>query len=179
MNKIYIFLFIVLFLGTLLPIRLSAEVSLEELIGDKPKKEAIPEITGPDWTEITCDGNMLVNYRENWVRFARNVRVNNQRGKIFSDLLIIFMEENGKRVDRAESRGNVRILMGGREGTGDALIYYPEEKKAVLIGHAALKEGNNTVRGKSITFYTDTRDIEIDGAREVEFHPRTEFQLDF
>jgi len=157
------------------------EVTIAEILGEEEETApaGIPEVVGPDWTEITCDGNMLVNYEEGWVRFSRNVKVKNQRGTILSDLLVIFTRDNGEKVDRAEARGNVHILTGEREGTGDSLIYYPDEKKAVLIGNAVLRDGQNSVNGQSITFHTDTRDAEIDRADQVEFHPRTEFELDF
>ncbi|HOO77895.1 MAG TPA: LptA/OstA family protein [bacterium] len=138
----------------------------------------LPEVVGPDWTEITCDGNMLVNYREGWVRFARNVKVTNQRGIITSDLLVIFTSGGGEKVDRAEARGNVTIVSGDRVGTGDALIYYPEEHKVVLSGNALVKEGVNTVSGETLTLYTDSRDVEINRAQDIQFHPRTEFELD-
>ncbi len=154
-------------------------LDFEDIISPRENREEVPEVIGDDWTEITCDGNMLINYREGWVRFFRNVRVRNQRGTILSDLLVIFTQDSGKKVERAEARGNVRILTEGREGTGDALIYYPEEKKAVLVGNAVLREGNNSVSGRSITYNFRTGNVEIDRARDIEFHPRTEFELEF
>ncbi len=130
-----------------------------------------------DWTVITCDGNLLMDYEEQLVYFFNNVLVQNPRGTIRSDRLIVFFSPDGQSVEKTEGEGNVRFEAEGRTGRAERMIYYPAEKKTVLIGEASVSFGGDTVRGGVITFYLDKQEMEVEDAPSLEYHPEGDFQI--
>jgi len=131
-----------------------------------------------DWTVVTCDGNLFMDYKSNRVIFFNNVRVENPRGSIRSDRLIIFFSPDGRSVERTKGEGNVQIKAEGRDGRGERLIYYPAERKAVLSGDAVLTVAGNSVRGGKITFYLDQKNIEVEERPILEYVPDKDFDVD-
>jgi len=132
-----------------------------------------------DWTVITCDGNLLMDYLNNRVTFFHNVLVKNPRGSIKSDRLILFLSDQAERVERVEAEGNVRITTANRFGASEKGYYYPNEKKAVLIGDAMVREDENVVRGEKITFYLDREEIEVEKGRDIELVPEKDLEINF
>jgi lipopolysaccharide transport protein LptA len=135
--------------------------------------------TGEDWTAITCDGNLYMDYHRQRVIFFNNVRVENPRGRIQSDRLTVFFSTDGKTVEKAEGEGNVRINAEGRSGRSEKIIYYPGEKKAVLIGEASVTAGGDTVGGGMITFFLDKMDMEVAESPTLEYILEGDYQVDF
>lgn len=132
-----------------------------------------------DWTVITCDGNLLMDYLSNKITFFHNVLVKNPRGSIRTDRLILFLSDQSEKVERVEAEGNVRITTGNRLGSSEKSVYYPDEKKAILIGKAMVREGENVVRGEKITFYLDRKEMEVEKGREIEIVPEKDFEIYF
>jgi len=125
----------------------------------------------PDWTVITADGNLFMDYRKNMVTFFRNVRVNNPRGRLRSDRMIIFVSARDKKMEKVEAFGNVTIDMGERSGSSDKLLYLPEEKKVILLGNAMVRDKKNRVRGKKITFFLDKEEMEVSSVLDINLTP--------
>ncbi len=134
---------------------------------------------GEDWTVITCDGNLFMDYEQQRVIFFNNVRVDNPRGKIQADRLVIWFSPDGKTVEKAEGEGHVRITSEDRVGRSERLVYFPAEKKAVLIGAATVTVGGDSVGGGMITFFLDSMDIEVEENPTMEYLPEEDFQVDF
>lgn len=132
-----------------------------------------------DWTVVTCDGNLLMDYRNQRVVFFNNVLVKNPRGSLRADRLIIFLTPDGKRVERTEGVGNIRIRMEEKTGTSDKVIYYPEEKKAIMLGNAVVSSGSNSVRGGMITFYLDKKEMEVQDAPDLKYIPDEDYDVTF
>ncbi len=130
-----------------------------------------------DWTVVTCDGNLLMDYEKQLVYFFNNVLARNPRGTIRSDRLIVFFSPDGRSVEKTEGEGNVRFEADGRTGRGERMIYYPAEKKTVLIGEASVSFGGDTVRGGMITFYLDKMEMEVEDSPSLEYHPEGDFQI--
>ncbi len=128
---------------------------------------------------ITCDGNLFMDYERQRVIFFNNVRVENPRGNIRSDRLIVYFSPDGKTVEKTEGEGNVRINSEGRSGRSDRIIYFPAEKKAVLVGEAEVTVGGDTVGGGYITFFLDNMDIEVEDSPTLEYLPEADFSVDF
>jgi len=135
--------------------------------------------TGEDWTVITSDGNLYMDYDRQRVIFFNNVRVENPRGRIQSDRLTVFFSPDGKTVEKVEGEGNVRINSEERSGRSEKIIYYPGEKKAVLIGEASVTVGGDTVGGGMITFFLDKMDMEVAESPTLEYIPEGDYQVDF
>lgn len=130
-----------------------------------------------DWTVVTCDGNLFLDYQRQRAHFFNNVLVRNPRGKIRADRLIVFFSPDGRSVERTEGEGNVRFDAEGRTGQAERMIYYPAEKKTVLIGEASVSLGGDTVRGGVITFYLDRKEMEVEDTPSLEYHPEGDFQI--
>jgi len=112
-----------------------------------------------------------MDYRKNMVTFFRNVRVNNPRGRLRSDRMIIFVSARDKKMEKVEAFGNVTIDMGERSGSSDKLLYLPEEKKVILLGNAMVRDKKNRVRGKKITFFLDKEEMEVSSVLDINLTP--------
>ena len=143
-----------------------------------PPPPAVGPTPAEDWTAITCDGNLLMDYEENRVVFFRNVLVKNPRGSLKADRLDVFFSPDGRQVERAEAYGNPWVKMGDREGTSRKINYYPPEKKAVLLGDAVVFSGENQLRGGKITFYLDREEMEVEEAPDMIYSPDKDYDVD-
>ena len=132
-----------------------------------------------DWTVITCDGNLLMDYKNQRITFFNNVLVKNPRGSLQGDCLIIFLTPDGKKVERTEGMGNIRIRMEEKTGTSDKIIYYPEEKKAIMLGNAVVSSGTNSVGGGQITFYLEKKEMEVQESPDLKYIPDEDYDLTF
>ena len=132
-----------------------------------------------DWTVITCDGNLLMDYKNQRITFFNNVLVKNPRGSLRADRLIIFLTPDGKKVERTEGMGNIRIRMEEKTGTSDKIIYYPEEKKAIMLGNAVVSSGTNSVGGGQITFYLEKKEMEVQESPDLKYIPDEDYDLTF
>ena len=132
-----------------------------------------------DWTVITCDGNLLMDYKNQRITFFNNVLVKNPRGSLKGDRLIIFLTPDGKKVERTEGIGNIRIRMEEKIGTSDKIIYYPEEKKAIMLGNAVVSSGTNSVGGGQITFYLDKKEMEVQESPDLKYIPDEDYDVSF
>ena len=132
-----------------------------------------------DWTVVTCDGNLLMDYRNQRIIFFNNVLVKSPRGSLRADRLIIFLTPDGQKVDRTEGVGNVLIHMEEKTGTADKVVYYPEEKKAIMLGNAMVAFESNSVRGGQITFYLDKKEMEVQDTPDLKFMPDEDYDVTF
>jgi len=132
-----------------------------------------------DWTVVTCDGNLLMDYLKQRIIFFNNVLVKNPRGSLRADRLTIFLTPDGKKVERTEGVGNIRIKMEEKTGTSDKVIYYPEEKKAIMLGNAVVSSGSNSVRGGQIIFYLDKKEMEVQDTPDLKYIPDDDYDVSF
>ncbi len=143
------------------------------------KAEANPGPTPPvDWTVITCDGNLFMNYLKDKITFYRNVRAENPRGNLSSDQMVIFVSPDDKKIKKVEAFGNIDIKMGERKGVSDKVLYLPEEKKVILLGNAMVRDKKNQVRGEKITFYLDREEMEVSSVSEIKLVPDEDMETD-
>ena len=147
----------VLMLAALLPLSLSP--GNDDLPGEE------------NWTVITSDGNLLMDYAAQVAVFSHNVKISNPRGRLDSDRLTIFFAEDGQTVKMVEAVGNVKVDMAGKTGGADKLLYYPQERRTVLLGNADIRIGEDSVRGEEITFFLDRDEIVVKAATEMRIAP--------
>jgi len=74
---------------------------------------------------------------------------------MYSDRLVISYTADGRELSRAEAFGNVRILQGTRQGTGDHAVYEPKDARILLDGSPRVTQGDDVVTGKLITYYVN------------------------
>jgi len=59
------------------------------------------------------------------------------------------------------------------------VIYYPEEKKAIMLGNAVVSSGSNSVRGGQITFYLDKKEMEVQDTPDLKYIPDEDYDVTF
>ncbi|MCX6349706.1 MAG: hypothetical protein NTV79_09475 [Candidatus Aureabacteria bacterium] len=141
----------------------------------------LPPVPTPaeDWTVVTCDGNLLVDYERNQATFFRNVLIKNPRGTVRSAQLILYFSPQGKKVEKAEALGGVTVVMGEKTGTADTAVYFPEEKKVVMQGRAVIDQAEGSVRGDTITFFLDRREMRVEGSPGAKVIPEKDIDVKF
>lgn len=85
-------------------------------------------------TTITCDGPMEIDYAKNLAVFNKNVRVDDERGKLFCDTATAYYDAKTKQVSKIVAKGNVIIVRGGSWTYSDEAIYLAPEQKIILSG---------------------------------------------
>lgn len=141
--------------------------------------DAIPTPPVDSWTVITCDGNLSMDYEANQAFFYNNVVVKNPRGTLQADRLVVFFSPDGKKVEKSEASGHVTVRFGEKSGSSNRMVYYPVQKKAILLGDAVVAAGPNSVRGEKITFYLDREEMEVEGAPDGSILPDRDYDVTF
>lgn len=132
-----------------------------------------------DWTVVTCDGNLTVDYERNLATFYRNALIKNPRGTLRSEKLVIHFSEKGKTVEKAEALGGVAVDMGERTGSSDTVVYYPREKRVVMSGRATINQAEGSVRGETITFFLDRQEMRVEGSPVADVIPEKDVGVEF
>ncbi len=118
--------------------------------------------------------------KQNLIIFKGSVMVKRGEMTIYADLMKIKYKEGqmGREIERIEAEGNVRLVQGNREVTGQRAIFYKESESIVLLGNPQVKEGKNIIKGEKITAYLkeDRTIIEGDVKERVKavIYPKTE-----
>lgn len=131
-------------------------LSLFDIAGAIPekeeKKEAKPVV-------ITSDKLSADNIKHTAL-FEGNVIAKTEDMTIYSDRMMVYYTENGDKMDRIESSGNVKVLKGERTIVSKEATYYAEEEKVIFTGDPQAWEGDNKVTGTVITYFIkDERSI--------------------
>ncbi len=122
----------------------------------KDKGQAQPKMK--DKIVITCDDALQIDYLKNIATFNKNVVVDREGSKIYSDIMDIYFitsdkektdkektadsdEANpfaGSDIDKIVARGNVKIVRGDNVSFSDEAIYTAKDKKITLSGRPKL-----------------------------------------
>jgi len=99
--------------------------------------------------KVTFEGNVV----------ARQADVTLHADRIQAD----YSREAGA-IDRIEAEGNVRFVQEGREARSARATFHNLEQRIVLSGGATLRQGENTVRGETLTvFLRENRSVVTGG----------------
>jgi lipopolysaccharide transport protein LptA len=128
---------------------------------------------------ITISADTLeVSRKDRMAIYEGNV-VANDKGRGFSILanrIEFHFDEKMEDVERATAVGNVRISFGERRGTGERAEYFPQEERAVLLGHPKVWQDNDVVSGCKITLLLKEDRSRVDGCDgervNAVFYPR-------
>ncbi len=96
-----------------------------------------------------------------------NVRFIRSDVSVFCDELTAY-HASGFDITKAIATGNVRILTKEVTATGDQGIFYLDEQKVELEGHARAGQGNNTITGHRIVAWLEGSAVEGYGSLETE-----------
>ncbi|MFH1655369.1 MAG: LPS export ABC transporter periplasmic protein LptC [Candidatus Omnitrophota bacterium] len=89
-------------------------------------------------TVITCDGALDIDYQSSIAIFNKNVKVKDQRGEMFSDIMEVYFDSESKGITKIIAKGNVKIVREDNESYSDEAIYTAADKKITLTGRPKL-----------------------------------------
>jgi len=100
--------------------------------------ETVDEEKGFKKTVITCDGPLEIDHEAQLAIFNNNVKVEDESGQIFSDVMRVFFDFKNKKIERIIANGNVKIVRGENVSYSDTAVYTASNKKVVLTGRPRL-----------------------------------------
>ena len=132
------------------------KVTLEKNVNVQMDTQEGPKEKQASKIVITCDGQLNIDYGKNIATFNKNVLVDRQDSKIYSDFMDIYFT-SGKtaapkekeadksgglglsgKIDKIVARGNVKIVRGENVSYSDEAIYTAADKKITLTGRPKL-----------------------------------------
>ncbi|MGE0820696.1 MAG: LptA/OstA family protein [Candidatus Binatia bacterium] len=136
-------------------------------------------------------GKLEFFYNEKRIVFRSNVVAKRENGTITSDLLTVTYEELGadnsaasgangtstarrQRIKEAIAEGNVEITSENRRATCKKAVFDEIKRTVILSGDAVLRDGENEVKGQTVTVDLDEGKTTVEGNPEVRFTPKQE-----
>ena len=113
-----------------------AVVLCAALIAATPPPPAPVPTPAEDWTVVTCDGNLLVDYERNQATFFRNVLIKNPRGTVRSPQLILYFSPQGKKV---VMQGRAVIDQADGSVRGDKITFFLDRREMRVEGSPGAK----------------------------------------
>jgi LPS export ABC transporter protein LptC len=89
-------------------------------------------------TTITCDGPLQVDTQNNIAIFNKNVVVNDERGKLWADMVKVFFNPQDKTIAKVLAIGNVKIVRGQNITYSEQASYDANSKLIILTGRPKL-----------------------------------------
>ena len=113
-----------------------------------------------------------------------------EHGDLKADRIEVFLEPDGRTLDRLEATGDVKLRLDGRWATGERLVYYEAEgrydmegARVVIVEEVEPEETETTApprpgatppppscrrtTGRALTFYRSTDTVAVDGREEL------------
>ncbi len=125
--------------------------------------------------EITAD-TLNADSDGRTVTFEGNVVATQGDVTLHADRLYAEYSRGQNAIEKITADGNVRVVQEGREARAAHAVFYNLEQRIVLSGGADLQQGENTLKGDSVTIYLrENRSVVTSGesgrVRAV-FHPQ-------
>jgi len=113
---------------------------------------------------ITAD-SLEVNRKARAAIYRGNVAANDREHgiSILADRIEFYFDERMEEIERAAATGNVRLSYGERRGVAERAEYYPQEERAVLLGHPKIWQESDVVTGCRITLHLREDRSQVDG----------------
>ena len=143
-----------------------------------PADKASPKGKDDRNQPVTVDSDKMERFgKESLVIFTGNVVARQNNSVQYADRMEVYLDENGDRILRTVSTGNVRIITRDcRTGTARRAEYYDLDQRVVLSGNARVWQDDNVVTGESIVIYiSQDRSVVEGGSKErvkAIFYPR-------
>ncbi|MCM8831108.1 MAG: LPS export ABC transporter periplasmic protein LptC [Candidatus Omnitrophica bacterium] len=94
----------------------------------------IPTKDATDYTTITCDGPLEMEYENGKAVFYNNVVVENRQGKLFCDKATVFFDKDEKKIIKIIAEGNVKIIQEQNVTVAQKATYLVEQKLLIFEG---------------------------------------------
>jgi len=131
-----------------------------ENLQDKMKKSRGP-------TEITADELEIDNAKKMAI-YTGNVVVTQDTTNIFSNKLVVYSDETGKKLEKAVAVGDCRLVRENITATGNTCTFYDAEQRLEVEGNAKAWQEENTLTGNRLVAYLDKDVLEAYGDNRPE-----------
>jgi len=98
------------------------------------KKNVSVKLREDPSTLITCDGPLVVNYKKNISTLYNNVKIVDDRGEIYADVMKILFNPKTRKIVKVIAIGNVRIDKEGNTTYSEKAVYTVKDGRVRLIG---------------------------------------------
>ncbi len=119
--------------------------------GEEPGARS-PDEAGRQPIEITAD-SLRADSGTETVVFQGNVVAKQADVTLHADRLVAEYSRGPNAIEKITAEGNVRVEQAGREAHAARAVFYNLEQRIVLSGGADLKQGENTLKGDTVTIY--------------------------
>jgi len=104
--------------------------------------------------------------------YHTDARLTGPRADMKGDVIRVFLQPDGRTLDRIEADGNVELIMPTRLVSGDTLVYYDADGRYETYGAPVRiteeqDEGCRETTGRSLIFFLTEDAISVDGQSEV------------
>jgi lipopolysaccharide export system protein LptA len=139
---------------------LPAHLALAQTLGVFPGSGEFKGQRGPVY--VTSQ-RLEAEYDKKLITFIGNVEARQKEFTLYADRLVLFINDEGKEIEKIVAYGKVRMVQGNRTATCREATYYYREGTVVMLGEPVVKEGENWVKGKRITYYSDEQKSVAEG----------------
>ncbi|HOW56070.1 MAG TPA: lipopolysaccharide transport periplasmic protein LptA [Syntrophorhabdaceae bacterium] len=140
-----------------------ADTSSKQPGQDKPKaKEGLGFIDKKKPIDIVSD-TMEGFDKENYVVFKGNVIAKQDDLYIYSDTMEAFMNADTNEIEKANAKGNVKIIKQNRTATCREAFFDNNQGEIILTGNAVVTSGKDRVEGDVVTYYVNEDLAIVDG----------------
>jgi lipopolysaccharide export system protein LptA len=115
--------------------------------------------------DITAD-RLSADSARNTVTFEGNVVARQADVTLYADRIQAGYSRESGSIDRIEAEGNVRFLQEGREARSARATFHNLEQRIVLSGGATLRQGQNTVKGETVTIFLRENRSVVTGGKD-------------
>jgi lipopolysaccharide export system protein LptA len=126
--------------------------------------ESVREI-GSRPIDVTAD-RIVADSARNTVTFEGNVVARQADVTLHADRIRTDYSREAGAIDRIEAEGNVRFVQEGREARSARATFHNLEQRIVLSGGATLQQGQNTVRGETLTIFLRENRSVVTGGKD-------------
>ncbi len=118
---------------------------------------------------VTVDSDKLERFgKESLAIFTGSVVARQRTSVLYAERMEVYLDEQGDRIVRTVSTGNVRILTRDcRTGSAHRAEYHEVDQRVVLSGNARVWDEDSVVSGESVAIYfAEDRSVVQGGSRE-------------
>jgi lipopolysaccharide export system protein LptA len=115
--------------------------------------------------DVTAD-RLSADSARNTVTFEGNVVARQADVTLYADRIQADYSREAGAIDRIEANGNVRFVQTDREARSPQATFHNLEQRVVLSGGATLKQGQNTVKGETVTIFLRENRSVVTGGKD-------------
>ncbi len=133
------------------------------------RKEGLAFFDEKKPVDIVSD-NMEGFDKEKYVVFKGSVVAKQADLYIFSDVIEAYMNEANNEVQKANAKGNVKIVKRDRTATCEEAVFDNARGLIVLKGNVVVHSGGDRVTGNLVTYFVNEDRVVVEGEKEKRAH---------